>query len=143
MSLEYQAVGFGSHHWLATDAGGGRVFAMVDDLTAKLRTRRTRPTPHSAGSGAFATALSLRADAGLGFVVAPVPASDGRALARLSGRYSLAVYLSPGSTAARTASSPGPATAGQSWTCWSGSTTPACAPRADDFVVPHLDVLRR
>jgi len=30
VSLEYQAVGFGSHHWLATDAGGGRVFATVD-----------------------------------------------------------------------------------------------------------------
>ena len=37
-SLEYQAVGFGSHHWLAADAAGRRVFATVDDLGAKLRT---------------------------------------------------------------------------------------------------------
>ncbi len=38
VSLEYQAVGFGSHHWLVTDAEGERVFAIVDDLVAKLRT---------------------------------------------------------------------------------------------------------
>ena len=92
-SLEYQAVGFGSHHWLATDARGGRVFATVDDLTARLRTRQdTADAAFGRLSRALATALSLRAEAGLAFVVAPVPASGGQVVARLSGRYSLAVY---------------------------------------------------
>ena len=92
-SLEYQAVGFGSHHWLATDARGGRVFATVDDLTARLRTRQdTADAAFGRLSRALATALSLRAEAGLAFVVAPVPASGGQVVARLSGRYSLAAY---------------------------------------------------
>lgn len=43
-SLEYQPVGFGSHHWLATDATGRRLFATADDLAAKGvgNTRRLR-----------------------------------------------------------------------------------------------------
>lgn len=40
VSLEYQPVGFGSHHWLATDAAGGRLYATADDLAAKRRTAR-------------------------------------------------------------------------------------------------------
>jgi hypothetical protein len=144
VSLEYQAVGFGSHHWLATDAGGGRVFATVDDLTARLRTAQdTADAAFGRLGDAFATALSLRADAGLGFVIAPVPASDGRVLARLSGRYSLVVHpYIAGSTA------------GEDGEFARASDRRAVldllvrlhraragAPRADDFVVPHLDVL--
>jgi hypothetical protein len=33
-TLEYVPVGFGSHHWRATDSDGGNHFASVDDLTA-------------------------------------------------------------------------------------------------------------
>ena len=90
-SLEYQAAGFGSHHWLAADARGGRVFATVGDLTAGLRTRQdTAGAAFGRLSRALATALSLRAEAGLAFVAAPVPAPGGQVAARLSGRYSLA-----------------------------------------------------
>ena len=39
-ALRSQAVGFGSHHWLAAGAAGRRLFANVDDLAAKLRTAR-------------------------------------------------------------------------------------------------------
>jgi len=35
--LSYQAVGFGSHHWLAAGLGGQKLFATVDDLSEKLR----------------------------------------------------------------------------------------------------------
>ena len=41
----------------------------------------------------------------------------------------------------RPASSPGPATGGQPWTCWSSSIVPRPAARAEDFVVPRLDAL--
>ena len=31
-TLDYAPVGFGSYHWVATDAAGRRVFVTVDDL---------------------------------------------------------------------------------------------------------------
>jgi spectinomycin phosphotransferase/16S rRNA (guanine(1405)-N(7))-methyltransferase len=143
-SLEYQAVGFGSHHWLATDARGGRVFATVDDLTARLRTRQdTADAAFGRLSRALATALSLRAEAGLAFVVAPVPASGGQVAARLSGRYSLAAYPYLTGT---------PAGAGGEF-ARAGDRRAALdllvqlhrakagRPRAEDFVVPRLDAL--
>ena len=145
VSLEYQAVGFGSHHWIATDAEGGRVFATVDDLAAKLRTTQDTADAAFGRLGcAFATALSLRAGAGLKFVIAPLPASDGQVLARLSHRYSLVIH--PYITGSR---------AGENGEFARASERAAVLdllvqlhraragnPQADDFVVPHLDALR-
>jgi hypothetical protein len=92
-ALSYQAVGFGSHHWLATDSDGLRLFATVDDLSEKLDDEANST---SAVFGrleqAFESALSLRRDAGLEFVVAPLPAAGGRVLRRLNDRYSLVVH---------------------------------------------------
>src|SRR4029077_9747362 len=63
-----------------------------DDLPARRRVRQDTADAAFGRLGcAFATALSLRAEAGLAFVVAPVPASGGQVLARVSCRYSLAV----------------------------------------------------
>src|ERR1700733_2665306 len=45
-SLEYQPVGFGSHHWLATNGAGERLYATADDLAAKRRTAQDT-TGHS------------------------------------------------------------------------------------------------
>jgi len=92
-SLQYQAVGFGSHHWLATDAEGARVFPTVDDLAAKLRTADDN-TDAAFGrlDRAFTTALSLRTEAGLEFMLAPIASPDGRVLARLTHRYSLVIH---------------------------------------------------
>jgi hypothetical protein len=71
-SLEYQPVGFGSHHWLATDATGRRLFATADDLAAKRRTaHETTDDAFDRLCHAFGTAKALRGDAGLNFVVAP------------------------------------------------------------------------
>jgi spectinomycin phosphotransferase len=92
-SLSYQAVGFGSHHWLAVDSGGLKLFATVDDLSEKLRDDADTTSAVFARLGqAFESALSLRRDAGLDFVVAPLPAIGGRVLRRLTGRYSLVVH---------------------------------------------------
>ena len=92
-SLCYQAVGFGSHHWLAADSGGLNLFATVDDLSEM---RRDHTDTANAVFGrldqAFESAQSLSRDAGLDFVVAPLPASDGRVLRRLTDRYSLVVH---------------------------------------------------
>jgi hypothetical protein len=91
--LRYQAVGFGSHHWLATDSDGGRLFVTVDDLAAKLSSQADS-TDAAADrlECAFRTALSLRRDCGLRFVVAPIPARNGRALVRLQDRYTMVVH---------------------------------------------------
>ncbi len=92
-SLSYQAVGFGSHHWLAVDSGGLKLFATVDDLSEKLRDDAdTTSAVFGRLDQAFESALSLRRDAGLDFVVAPLPAIGGRVLRRLTGRYSLVVH---------------------------------------------------
>lgn len=89
-SINYQPVGFGSHHWLATGTKGDLRFATVDDLFGKST---TGPDPagqaFSRLSEAFDTALWLRQNAALSFVVAPIPTLDGRVVHRLSHRYSL------------------------------------------------------
>ncbi len=145
MSMEYQAVGFGSHHWLATDARGARLFATVDDLAAKLRTAKdTTDAAFDRLDCAFVTALTLRAKAGLAFVIAPIPGAGGQVLARLSDRYSLVVH--PYITGTR---------AGENGEFANGNDRRAVLdmlvqlhrahagkPLADDFVVPHLDALR-
>ena len=92
-SLSYLAVGFGSHHWLAVDSGGLKFFVTVDDLSEKLRDGAdTTDAVFGRLGQAFKSALSLRRDAGLDFVVAPLPAAGGRAMRRLTDRYSLVVH---------------------------------------------------
>ena len=92
-TLTYQAVGFGSHHWLAADASRGVVFVTVDDLVDKLRSADdTTDASFGRLERAFAAALSLRQDTGLDFVVAPLPDVNSRVLARLGARYSMVVH---------------------------------------------------
>ena len=92
-SLSYQAVGFGSHHWLAADSGGLKLFVTVDDLSDKLRDAAdTASAVFGRLEQALESALSLRRDAGLDFVVAPLPATGGQVLCRLTSRYSLVVH---------------------------------------------------
>ena len=92
-SLSYQAVGFGSHHWLAADVSGLKLFATVDDLSQKLGDDAdTTDAVFARLDQAFQSALSLRRDAGLDFIVAPLPDTGGQVLRRLTGRYSLVVH---------------------------------------------------
>ncbi len=90
-ALRYLPVGFGSHHWLARDAAGRQLFLIVHDLPSMLHSRLDK---EEAAFGrletAFECALSLRRDAHLEFVIAPVPAVSGEVVRRLPGRYSLA-----------------------------------------------------
>ena len=144
-SLQYQAVGFGSHHWLAADAASRRLFVTVDDLAAKLRTARdTTDAAFGRLAAAFATARALRADAGLSFVIAPVLAEGGEVVARLSDRYSLVVHPYVRGEPV-----------GQDGEFARGEDRRAVVdlliqihgaraghPRADDFVVPNLDALQ-
>ena len=145
VSLEYQPVGFGSHHWLATDRTGRRLFATADDLAAKRRTaHETTDDAFGRLCHAFGTALALRGEAGLNFVIAPLVTATGRVAARLSERYSLVVHPYVMGTAA-----------GQDGEFTKAGDRQAVVdmliqihgaqagkPHVDDFVVPHLDTLQ-
>jgi hypothetical protein len=144
-SMQYRAVGWGSHHWEVADAAGPRWFVTVDELENK---RLSASEPLESGfarlRASLAAAMDLRA-CGAAFVVAPVPARDGEPLARVDGRFGVAVY---------------PFVAGQSfdWGEFSSPahrlsvlgllvdvhTAPPAASRqalADDFAVPYRDEL--
>jgi spectinomycin phosphotransferase len=92
--IDYAAIGFGSHHWRVADDAGGRWFVTVDDLLMK-RSDELEPldAPQHRLVAALATARALR-DAGLDFVVAPVPIVDeaGAVVHRLDGRFTIALY---------------------------------------------------
>ncbi len=89
-SIEYAAVGFGSHHWVAVDAAGSRRFVTVDDL-ARVSVSSNKEAAFASLSTAFETARSLR-DSGLDFVVAPILDVAGRALRRLGDSFSVTVF---------------------------------------------------
>jgi spectinomycin phosphotransferase len=91
VSLSYQAIGAGSHHWLATDAMANRLFVTVDDLELKPW---LGADPESALPGlenAYDIARTLHGN-GLEFVVAPIPTVDDRVVIRLDDRFTLAVF---------------------------------------------------
>src|SRR3972149_10039240 len=90
-SIEYRAVGFGSHHWVAVEPNGALWFGSVDDLDSKQQ------ATFEAGDAAFgrlraalATARDLR-DSGLSFVVAPVLTHAGESLIRLNSQFAAAL----------------------------------------------------
>lgn len=91
-ALAYQRVGFGSHHWSATDPTGRNWFVTVDDLET-LRLSRADPldAAHRRLGAALDAARALR-DAGAKFVVAPVPTAGGATISRVSQRYAAAIY---------------------------------------------------
>ena len=70
--LRYAPVGGGSYHWVVRDVAGRRWFVTADDLDDKAWLGPTRPAVMAGLASAMETALVLR-DAGLEFVVAPVP----------------------------------------------------------------------
>jgi thiamine kinase-like enzyme len=146
-SLEYQAVGFGSHHWLAANAEGVRLFATVDDLKAKLRTADdTTDAAFGRLGRAFATAFSLGTDAGLAFVIAPIPGAGGQVLARLADRYSLVIHpyiagTQVGSYGEFVTGSDRNAVLDLLGQLHSAHAAHAVEPLTDDFVVPQMDAL--
>jgi spectinomycin phosphotransferase/16S rRNA (guanine(1405)-N(7))-methyltransferase len=91
-SIEYLPVGFGSHHWVAVEPGGTTWFVTVDDLDAKqLDAGETRDAGFGRLRAALATAVDLY-EAGVPFVVAPMPTRSGAPLVRLDARFAGALY---------------------------------------------------
>jgi Phosphotransferase enzyme family len=89
--LDYLAIGFGSYHWNAVADGGRGWFVTADDLQAGNHTGRSPDEAFAALERAFGTALALRDEARLEFVVGPLPSRDGTALRRLDERYAIRV----------------------------------------------------
>jgi aminoglycoside phosphotransferase (APT) family kinase protein len=88
---EYAAVGGGSYHWVVADETGLRCFVTVDDLDQKAWLGPTRAAAFDGLRRAFDTSVALR-DAGLPFVVAPIPTRQGGSLRRLGSRYAIALF---------------------------------------------------
>ncbi len=82
--VRYAPVGYGGYHWRAADAAGARWFATASRLSGDEQFAELQAT--------MGAALRL-AEAGLDFVVAPVPACSGEAVIR--GRPDYAVSLFP------------------------------------------------
>ena len=91
-ALRYAPVGGGSYHWVVSCDRGGPWFVTVDDLDDKGWLGRSRPAVFDGLSTAMDAALTLRRDAGLRFVVGPVPALDGRSVRPLGARHAVAVF---------------------------------------------------
>src|SRR6185437_8868367 len=92
-TLEYAPVGGGSYHWVATGgAPGERRFVTVDDLDDKGSLGRTRPAVLAGLRAAMDAAVTLRRQAGLGFVVDPVPAITGETVRPAGDRHAVAVF---------------------------------------------------
>ena len=87
----YAPVGGGSYHWEVTDETGLRGFVTVDDLDQKAWLGATRATAFDGLGRAFDTSVALH-DAGLPFVVAPIPTHQGDSLHRLDSRYAIALF---------------------------------------------------
>jgi spectinomycin phosphotransferase len=90
-AADYVAVGAGSYHWVVDDAEGTRAFVTVDDLDQKAWLGDTRESAFDDLRCAFDTAAALR-DAGLDFVVAPIPTTDGESLRRIGPRHTAALF---------------------------------------------------
>jgi hypothetical protein len=89
--LDYLPIGFGSHHWEAVAADGSRWFVSADDLRAGHHAGRDPDDVLVVLDRAFRTAAALRHDAGLEFVLAPIPSDDGTVLRRIDTRYAIRV----------------------------------------------------
>jgi spectinomycin phosphotransferase len=91
--LEYLPVGFGSHHWRAVDSHGARRFVTVDDLEAGFQVGPDTDAAFAALDRAFRTAVVLRDEATLDFVVAPLPDFERAVIRRVNDRYAVTVFL--------------------------------------------------
>jgi spectinomycin phosphotransferase len=81
--LSYLPVGFGGYHWLAVDQTGSRWFVTVSDLAAPW-------VPDL--QAAMQTAAWLAGEAGLEFVVAPVPTREGPVVGSLNSHHALTLF---------------------------------------------------
>jgi spectinomycin phosphotransferase len=92
VQIEYLPVGGGSHHWRVADRDGKRYFVTVDDLDQKAYLGPDRDSAFEGLRAALDTAHALRHQAGLEFVVAPLPTSNAETVSRIGSRHAVAVY---------------------------------------------------
>ena len=92
LSVEYLAVGFGSHHWRAVDDAGRRWFVSIDDLAVLRRAADDSPDDAYARLRAALLTASALYESGAAFVVAPVRATDGDVVQRIRDQYAVALY---------------------------------------------------
>lgn len=85
-TLDYLAVGFGSHHWRATGRDERQWFVTIDEHRDAASVADLR--------AAFATAHALHRDAGLPFVVAAIPEAKGE-IVRVLGDGVFTVAVTP------------------------------------------------
>ncbi len=90
--LRYVALGGGSHHWAAATPDAARYFLTADDLHDKPWLGAGADTAFRGLRDAFGTARDLSEQAGLRFVLAPLPSLRGETVVRLTARYSIAVF---------------------------------------------------
>jgi spectinomycin phosphotransferase len=90
-TIEFAPVGFGSYHWVVTNIEGRRGFVTVDDLDRRPWLGDTRESAFDGLASAYRSAVALR-EAGLGFVLAPIPAREGGPLRRIGERHSVALF---------------------------------------------------
>jgi spectinomycin phosphotransferase len=88
--LGYLPVGFGDHHWELTDSAGCRWFVTVVGLAGGWR--GTGPAAGYSDLQAAMDTVTALAGEGLEFAVAPVPTTDGRALAPLGAAHAITVF---------------------------------------------------
>lgn len=91
-AFEYVPEGGGSHHWKVLDERGVAQFVTVDDLDDKAWFGDDRSRVFEEFTRALRTSARLRDVAGLDFVVAPIPATDGDVLHRVTDRYTVSMY---------------------------------------------------
>jgi spectinomycin phosphotransferase len=90
-AAEHVAVGGGSYHWRAVDDTGRRHWLTVDDLDEKEFLADTREAALAGLRSALDTALALR-EAGLEFVVAPVPTRRAETVRAVGAHHAMAVF---------------------------------------------------
>jgi hypothetical protein len=134
--LEYLPVGFGAHHWRASDASKGAYFVALHDLGPDS------DSGFNALTRAMQTAYWLRTAGGLEFVVAPIRTQAGGVVHRYAEADGLAVYPWLQCRARRVLDAP---YVGRLLVRLHAST-PALAPglvRSEDFAIPRRADLER
>jgi spectinomycin phosphotransferase len=136
-NVEYAAVGFGSYHWVATQASGQKWFVTADNVGSQGK--GSRETEVFANlQAAYATASTLRRS-GLAFVVAPLPDRSQRLMRRIESDWAVAVFpyidghaIGNGAWSDTAACARAAGLVGQLHT-----STPPGTPRRFSFAIPH------
>lgn len=130
-TLDYLPVGFGSHHWRATDRNRGQWFVTVDE--------HRDPSSIDNLRRAFGTASALHRDAGLAFVCAPTPDASGN-IVRVLGGGAFTVAVTPWLEAAPLGEGKYTSTEDQAKVLQLLGRLHVATPRIDHAVTPRIDL---